>query len=101
MKTVEELMTARFDLQLTNQQKGAFNSHPHVEIEYSSCLLIFLSLNEKLKFKLNSLFSFKKKKKRKRSRFFFFSTLNIYHKKNEWTNDTRINVSSGDEGGYD
>ncbi len=37
----------RTDLQLTNQQKGAFNSRPNVVIEYSSCLLMFLSLNEK------------------------------------------------------
>ncbi len=39
-------MTAQFDLQLTNQQKGAFNSRPCVEIEYSSCLFIFVPLNE-------------------------------------------------------
>ncbi len=50
----------RTDLQLINQQKGVFNSRPNVEIEYSSFLFIFLSLNEKRKMKLNSRFSFKK-----------------------------------------
>ncbi len=54
--TAEELMTARFDFRVTNQQKGVFNSRPCLEIEYSSCLFIFLSLNKKLKFKLNSRF---------------------------------------------
>lgn len=39
--TEEELMTAWFDLWLTIQRKGAFQSRPHVKIKYSSCLSIF------------------------------------------------------------
>ncbi len=57
-ETVEELMMTRFDLQQANQKKGAFNSRPHVEIEYSICLYMFLPLNGKRKIKLNSCFSF-------------------------------------------
>ncbi len=65
-------MKARFDLRLTNQQKGAFNSHPRVEIEYSTGLFIFLPLNEK----------------RKRSCFLIF-LLSILNKKrmDEWYTD--------------
>ncbi len=51
--TAEELMTALFDLQLTNQQKGVLKIRPRVEIEYSS----FLE---------------KKMKKQKRSHFLIF-----------------------------
>ncbi len=71
--TAEELMMARNHLRLTNQQKEAFNSYPCVEIKYSSFLLIFLPLNEKLKFKLNSRFSFFGKKQ-----FSHFLLLSIY-----------------------
>ncbi len=75
-------MTARFDLRLTNQQKGAFNSRPHVEIEYSSRLYIFLSLDEKRKFLLNlaEFLEKKKKKKKKKEQFSHFSTFNIKSK---------------------
>jgi len=69
--TAEELMTTRFDLQLTNQKKGPFNSRPHVEIENSIFLLIFLPFDEKLRLILYFCFL----------NFFFknelFSTLNI------------------------
>ncbi len=53
-------MMARFELQLTYQQKGAFHSHLHEEIEYSSFLFIFLPLKEKLQIKLDSCFLGKK-----------------------------------------
>jgi len=34
--TDEQLMTTWFDVWLTNQQKEAFHSRSHIEIEYSS-----------------------------------------------------------------
>ncbi len=77
--TAEELMMARFDLQLTNQQKGAFNSCPRAEIEYSSCLFIFLPLNEKQKFKPNSCFFFFLNNTQK-EQFSNFSTFNVKSK---------------------
>ncbi len=67
-----------FDLWLTNQQKGVFNSRPSVEIEYSRFLYIFQPLDKKKIIKLNSCFSFlKKKKKRKRICFLIFLLKNI------------------------
>ncbi len=74
--TAEELMMARFDLQLTNHQKGAFNSRPRAEIEYSSCLFIFLPLSEN-KNKPNSRL---KKKNTKKEQFSNFSTFNVKSK---------------------
>ncbi len=63
------------DLRLTNQKKGAFNSHPRVENEYSICLFIFLPLdkNRILVFR----FLKKKMKKKKKELFSNFSTFNI------------------------
>ena len=72
---------------LTNQQKGAFNSHPRVEIEYSSCLFIFLPLKEKLPIKPNSCFSFFAKKLKTKKEPFLIFLLSILNKK---SNDQKI-----------
>ncbi len=40
-------MTARFNVWLTNQQKGAFFSRPHAEIKKFKLFIHFLALNVK------------------------------------------------------
>jgi len=69
------------DIWLTNQQKGEFHAHPHVEIEYS--IFPFSILEHKnIKIKPNSHFLnfFWKKEKRINEPFSHFSTFNIKSK---------------------
>lgn len=76
----KQLMMAQFDVWFTNQQKEAFHSCPHVEIEYSSCLLIFYPWKKQTKKKpqaeLFVCLFFKWKRP-----FSHFSTFNLWIKK--------------------
>ncbi len=61
-------MMARFNVWLTNQWEGVFNSRPHAEIEYSNLDSIPFSIP-----KHNFIFILKKK-----ATLFYFSAFNIY-----------------------